>query len=100
MIGVSDLTPLCVACGVELTDVDDNDDGACSPCFAESRAKAAAQQAKERAEQFRYLSNDWFCIYSPVALERKAASYEEPSYYADNGSTFSERRAAQYSEGK
>lgn len=52
-------------------------------------------------ETFRYLSLDWFTELSPVALDRKSASYEEESYYADtSGPTFSEQRAANYNVGK
>lgn len=61
MIGVSSPLPApCVSCGGDLTDADVNDDGACAECFGESRAKAAAQLEKERADQFRWLSAEWF----------------------------------------
>lgn len=61
MIGVSNPLPaLCVACGIELPDADVSDDGACAGCFGESQTKAAAQLEKERADQFRWLSGEWF----------------------------------------
>lgn len=61
MIGVSNPLPaLCVACGDELPDEPTNNDGACAECFAESQAKAAAQLESERADQFRWLSGEWF----------------------------------------
>lgn len=95
MIGVANpLPPLCVACGIELPDADVNDDGACAECFGESQAKAAAQLEKERGEQLRYLCWEWFTERSPLALERKSASYEDVSYYADDEATLGERMRA------
>jgi hypothetical protein len=61
MIGISNPLPaLCVACGVERSDADVNDDGACSECFGDSQAKAARQLEQERADQFQWLSGEWF----------------------------------------
>ncbi len=93
MIGLSDVTPTqCICCGAELPDEPhEGNDGSCLGCWEESQAKAKAQLETERAEQLRYLCWEWFTERSPLALERKSASYEEASYYADGPATLTER---------
>lgn len=93
MIGLPDVAPAtCISCGDELPDEPhEGNDGSCLACWQESQAKAAAQLETERGEQFRYLSWEWLTERSPLALERKSASYEDLSYYADGGATLSER---------
>lgn len=74
-------TPLCHSCGDELPweplehELASLEYGVCTACFEDSQAKAAAQLAKEQAEQFRYASLEWFEEFSPEATERKAERY-------------------------
>jgi hypothetical protein len=95
MIGTSSpLPPLCLSCGIELSDSDVNDDGACAECFAESQAKAIRQLEKERADQFQWLSGEWFTERSPLALERRAEQQWEANnadYYGGSNPTFLEQ---------
>jgi hypothetical protein len=62
VIGLYDVAPAqCVACGAELPDEPhEGNDGSCLACWEESQAKAAAQLEKERADQFQWLSGEWF----------------------------------------
>lgn len=56
------LPACCCSCGDTLPDEPHagEGDGACAECFGESQVKAAAQLEKERGEQFRWLSGEWF----------------------------------------
>jgi hypothetical protein len=54
--------PLCISCGTELTEREDQDlsGQACNACFRESEAKASAARQAEAADEFRWQSREWF----------------------------------------
>lgn len=53
--------PLCIACGEEIPiQPEDPTAQACDGCFAESEAKAASARQAQAADEFRWMSREWF----------------------------------------
>ncbi len=53
--------PICIACGAEVaTQPNDPTAQACDACFADSEAKAATARQAEAADEFRWMSHEWF----------------------------------------